>query len=85
MYRIRSFLVNKPNIPYQEVLILNPLEGNQRVSHKHKEAETGSLAEQKYPPSGYSDLFFLKNGSNRSIGIGKSVVELFSAETSLRV
>jgi len=28
---------------------------------------------------------FLKNGLNRSIGIGNSVVELFSAETSLRV
>ena len=28
---------------------------------------------------------FLKNGLNRSIGIGKRVVELFSAETSLSV
>jgi len=73
------------NVLYQEALILNPLEGNQRVSHKHKEAETASLAEQKYPLSAYSDLFFLKNGSNRSIGIGNSVVELLSAETSLSV
>ena len=59
--------------------------GMKRISHTHKEVETGTLAEQKYPPSGYSDLFFLKNGSNRSIGIGKRVVELLSAETSLRV
>jgi len=85
MHRIRSFLVDRPNTPYQEVLILNPLEGNQRVSHKHKEAEMARLPEQKYPLSGYSDLFFLKNGSNRSIGIGKRMVELLSAETSLRV
>ena len=48
-------------------------------------SNTASLPEQKYPLSAYSDLVFLRNGSNRSIGIGKRVVELLSAETSLRV
>ena len=61
--------------------------GDERVSHKHKEAETASLPEQEDPlhPAVTLHYFLLKNGSNRSIGIGKRVVELLSAETSLRV
>lgn len=75
------------NILYQEVLILNPLEGNQRVSHKHKEAEMARLHEQEDPlhPAVTLNYSFLKNGLNRSIGIGKRVVELLSAEISLKV
>jgi len=58
-----------------------------RVSHKHKEAETASLPEQEDPlhPAVTLIYFSLRNGLNRSIGIGNRVVELLSAETSLRV
>jgi hypothetical protein len=84
MSSIRSLLT----VFIHATLSLSPsawLGGNQKVKPSIQEAETASFAEQKHPLSAYSDLFFLRNGSNRSIGIGKRVVELLSAETSLRV
>jgi len=66
-----------------KVLLQKELEGGGPV-------DTGP---QKWGTKGYLPLHpaaapnysFFKNGLNRSIGIGKSVVELLSAETSLRV
>ena len=56
-------------------------QGGIRREAINTKAGHGKLDEQEGP----LHYFFLKNGSNRSIGIGKRVVELLSAETSLRV
>jgi len=63
------------------------LGGNKKVKPSTQEVGRASLHEQSNPPHPAVTLhyFFLKNGSNRSIGIGKRVVELLSAETSLSV
>ncbi len=55
--------------------------GNQKVSYKQKKQRQ----QDPLHPALTLNYSFLKNGLNRSIGIGKRIVELLSAETSFRV